>query len=323
MRNLNVAIIVVLGAACSASPSPNAPSVMTSAGAPGPATPAASTSAAVPIAPRLVDAGRCVDGSGPDGGNSAPTEEWLDPFSPATQFRRGARGKIACGEGFCTAGKEVCCDGASCVAIPPGKDREPGTPYGNCTNGIGCNESLSCGRNQVCCAMSANGGEETEVRCVPHAVGKRFACDRDEWCVPGIACRTPGAVCDKGVCRVPRPPRPIQCGKTKCAGATPVCCSESTAGLACTTLDACQARGGWTLTCTAATDCVAGESCMTGAGGAFCSHFDDGNGAAICNTAADCPASERETCARRHERITCAPSDVHGLGLRTCTCAAR
>ncbi len=140
------------------------------------------------------------------------------PASDATSF--------GCGNGRCSAGKELCCAlgmsgvDVKCVSAPSGarEDDMKHACYPRCElpppgcepqfADLGrCDESQDCGAREICCRTVHDSTQHAVMleRCLPRGASGHAACpEGDEVClVGGPACRASGAECVDGVCKKP------------------------------------------------------------------------------------------------------------------------
>ena len=141
---------------------------------------------------------------------------------------------------------------------------------------------------------------------------ERFPCDRSEACVPQLPCRTSGAQCVDGWCKVSVPPRRVRCARAVCPHLDYVCCMVPSGRAVCASKNQCERLQGdpSAIGCTEPADCPKGEFCGVAGGGSSCMHAWDGMTEALCNTQADCPESMRERCERAGTRLICAPGTL-------------
>jgi len=248
-------------------------------------------------------------------------------------------GRIACGNTSCQFGQEVCCRSIEpntaksiCIRVEPEQLAEQSFEYSlrsfcetRQASLVACDESKSCGKQQVCCQDRWTAGSWQATLCTPLDPTSRVPCGDGEPCVPGVPCRTVGATCVNGWCVIKRPNRPIRCGKLTCTAAKPICCArgENRERLECSTVENCQAPDA-SYSCTQPSDCLPDYFCgASGYGGGCTLSFGDGMTQILCNTFVDCPRSFRERCKANGQSTVCekgAPSfSSEAQGICSCS----
>jgi hypothetical protein len=265
-RGLPAAALFAVIAACSAASTPG-PST-----SPAPSSPPALASSE-PIATE--DAGAK---------NDPPPPEEAPPLLPRRLAPGSTRGRIACGESRCEAGKEIC--------VILADNRWACVPKEDESKGIGglfqCDDGTDCPQGKTCCRSFASAAEY--VHCTTR--------DQDcaiEVCEEGGARCPAGQTCQSNVCwpaAKSGPPTPT-CGRGKvCGKDKPFCAWANGTGTCVAPQNA--PEGASMLRCTQNSDCGAGFHCCTGGAmgtrESFCTlNCDMANTRQYCATDADCP----------------------------------
>lgn len=214
-------------------------------------------------------------------------------------------GHVLCGDKQCDLAKEVCCEeeSAGVAGCVPKPKSGPSTDVCASVKGAltekHCDEKADCPGNQSCCmTWSCSGGCPPIWECtaVPCWHGPVEQCLPGGTCSPGFHCaisqysRTGTCVFDKAG---------VTCGKTRCSGATPVCCwsTKTLTGACSSTCNDGETPDDdvWALACTSPTDC-GGYPCAdffpAPSHRSFCSgsyNVPDQSGTVFCRTIRDCP----------------------------------
>jgi len=202
----------------------------------------------------------------------------------------GSHAVVACGKSTCRVGPEKCCPLGEGSCVPIGEFAQYCKVGDTTTGAVLCDDATDCVPGQVCCWKAAD-SENEYAECGSKPCQLHEACVNDGSCRAGWHCQPPHNALVPGMCERDR--IEVQCGNTKCTGATPVCCWNpfGPGGERCIgAREACSPHAdppGVAIECRGAKDCD-GEQCC-GSFGTTCMGSCT-NSSIICETERDCPA---------------------------------
>lgn len=218
---------------------------------------------------------------------------------PALRTQTGER--VACGDGACDAGSEVCCasesrgvvEGIACVAgsEPSSVDADQATCRVHSSAVLlYCDDTSDCGPDEVCCVQH----DPLRASCQSRSELANGTCDRWRLCQASHECPAEAPECRHGACRpIVRP----SCGDASCTGEETCCFNRAFRVFECVSSgpwpDNPCARGthvqGSLLACRSSRECFPGQRCCASTQrGLYCAQECEIYDTPTCASDADC-----------------------------------